>query len=114
MSLIVFTDAAVAHIKSMIEKNSNSIGFRLSIKKTGCSGYAYVPDIIEKVIETDIHFVAQQDLHVFVDPNSLQYLQDILVDYVVEEGQGLKQKRLTFTNPKEKGRCGCGESFTIE
>jgi Fe-S cluster assembly iron-binding protein IscA len=32
----------------------------------------------------------------------------------VEEGHGLKQKRLVFINPKEKGRCGCGESFTIE
>jgi iron-sulfur cluster assembly protein len=113
MNPIVFTDAAVTHIKSMLAKN-HSIGFRLSIKKTGCSGYAYVPDIIEKAIDSDIHFVAQDDLQVFVDPNSLQYLQDIVVDYVVEEGHGLKQKRLNFINPKEKGRCGCGESFTIE
>jgi iron-sulfur cluster assembly protein len=98
----------------MLEKTPNAIGFRLSIKKTGCSGFAYVPDIIEKTIETDIHFEVQQGLQVYVDVNSLQYLQDILIDYVVEEGHGLKQKRLIFVNPKEKGRCGCGESFTIE
>jgi iron-sulfur cluster assembly accessory protein len=114
MNPITFTDSAVTHIKSMLEKTQGSIGFRLSVKKTGCSGFAYVPDIIEKAVENDIHFVAQQDLDVFVDPSSLQYLQDILVDYVVEEGHGLKQKRLVFVNPKEKGRCGCGESFTIE
>lgn len=114
MNPITFTDAAVAHIKSMLAKNTNSIGFRLSIKKTGCSGYAYVPDLIEKSVENDIHFVVQDGLQVFVDSSSLQLLQDIIVDYVVDEGQGLKQKRLVFVNPKEKGRCGCGESFTIE
>ena len=114
MSPITFTDAAVTHIKSMLAKSANSIGFRLSIKKTGCSGYAYVPDLIEKAIENDLHFVVQQDLQVFIDPASLQYLQDVMIDYVVEEGHGLKQKRLVFINPGEKGRCGCGESFTIE
>jgi iron-sulfur cluster assembly accessory protein len=100
MNPIIFSDAAVSHIKSMLEQNEAGVGFRLSIKKTGCSGYAYVPAIIESVV--------------YVDPNALQYLQDLLVDYVVEEGHGLKQKRLVFINPKEKGRCGCGESFTIE
>ncbi len=114
MNPITFTDAAVVHIKSMLAKNANSVGFRLSIKKTGCSGYAYVPDLIEKVIEDDLHFVVQDNLQVFVEPKSLQFLQDIVVDYVVDEGQGLKQKRLVFVNPKETGRCGCGESFTIE
>ena len=114
MNPIVFTDAAVSHIKSMLEKNDKSVGFRLSIKKTGCSGYAYVPDIIEKVREDDLHFEAQDHLQVYIDPPSLDYLQDITVDFVVEEGHGLKQKRLIFINPKETGRCGCGESFTIE
>lgn len=114
MNPITFTDAAVSHIQKMLEQNPQGIGFRLSIKKTGCSGFAYVPDIVEKEVNGDIHFAVQHDLQVFVDPESLQYLADLLVDYVVEEGQGLKQKRLTFTNPKEKGRCGCGESFTIE
>jgi iron-sulfur cluster assembly protein len=114
MNPIIFSDAAVSHIKSMLEQNEAGVGFRLSIKKTGCSGYAYVPAIIESVVESDMHFEAQNQLQVYVDPNALQYLQDLLVDYVVEEGHGLKQKRLVFINPKEKGRCGCGESFTIE
>jgi iron-sulfur cluster assembly accessory protein len=114
MDPITFTDAAVAHIRTMLAKNPNSIGFRLSIKKTGCSGFAYVPDLVEKIVDNDLHYVAQDNLEVFVDPNALQYLQDLVVDYVIDEGQGLKQKRLVFLNPKEKGRCGCGESFTIE
>ncbi|MDR3478209.1 MAG: iron-sulfur cluster assembly accessory protein [Gammaproteobacteria bacterium] len=115
MNPIVFTDAAVSHINSMLDQQAAGIGFRLSIKKTGCSGYAYVPAIIEKVVsDKDVHFEVQDQLQVYVDPEALPFLQDLLVDYVVEEGHGLKQKRLVFINPKEKGRCGCGESFTIE
>ncbi len=113
MNPIQFTDAAVEHIKHMLDKNPNAVGFRLSVKKTGCSGYAYLPAIIEQTIENDIHFTAQNDLQVYIDPKATEFLQDIKVDYVADENPGLKQKRLVFINPKEKGRCGCGESFTV-
>lgn len=112
--LITFTDAAAAHIKQMLIKQTNGLGFRLSIKKTGCSGYAYVPAIIEKILPEDIHFVAQDQLPVYIDPASESFLKDVLVDYVADSKEGLKQKRLVFMNPNEKNRCGCGESFTIE
>lgn len=112
--LIMFSDAAVAHIKQMLIKQTNSIGFRLSIKKTGCSGYAYVPVMIEKPIAGDIHFMAQDQLPVYVDSASESLLKGVFIDYVVDSLEGLKQKRLVFINPNEKNRCGCGESFTIE
>jgi iron-sulfur cluster assembly protein len=112
--LIKFTDAAVAHIKQMMIKQTNSIGFRLAIKKTGCSGYAYVPAIIEKITDGDMHFVTQDQLPVYIDSSSVNLLKDVRVDYIAESKEGLKQKRLVFINPNEKNRCGCGESFTIE
>ena len=114
MSPISFSDAAVAHIQSMLEKNEKALGFRLAIKKTGCSGYAYVPSLIETINEKDVHFEAQNGLQVYIDPECVTLLKVVYVDYLCEEGHGLKQKRLVFTNPNEKGRCGCGESFTIE
>jgi len=114
MSVITLTDSAVSHIKSMLVKHKNGVGFRLSIKKTGCSGYAYVPDIIEKINETDIHF-SQDNLEVYVDSQCEDFVKGVIVDYVTENNaQGLKQKKLVFINPNEKNRCGCGESFTIE
>ena len=114
MSIITLTDAAVLHIKTMLAKQSDSVGFRLSIKKTGCSGYAYVPDIITEVKTKDLHFVAQEGLHVYVDPQSEDVVKGVVIDYVSDTTIGLKQKRLVFINPNEKNRCGCGESFTIE
>ena len=112
-TIITLTDAAANHIKSMLVKNEKGIGFRLSIKKTGCSGYAYLPNIIETVIQDDIHFTAENGLEVYVDPKCEAFIKDVVIDYVDDNHSGLKQKRLVFINPNEKNRCGCGESFTI-
>lgn len=112
-TLITLTNDAVLHIKQMLEKQKG-IGFRLSIKKTGCSGYAYLPTIIEKATDSDHHFVTEQGLAVYIDPACETLVKDLVIDYVADSGLGLKQKRLVFINPNEKNRCGCGESFTIE
>lgn len=113
MNPITFTEAASIYIKKRIEKEQG-VGFRLSIKKTGCSGYSYLPTIIAKVNETDAHFETEEGLNVFIETSWLHLLQGLQVDYVEEEKSGLKQKRLIFTNPNESSRCGCGESFHIE
>ena len=114
MHSIKITQGASAHIQKMIEQTENAKAFRLSIKKTGCSGYAYVPDVVGEGKEDDFAFETEDGLQVYVDTKAKELLEDIVIDYVLEEGQGLKQKRLVFINPKETGRCGCGESFTIE
>lgn len=111
-SMITFTDAACSYIKKMLEKEQG-IAFRLSVKKTGCSGYSYLPAIVDKANPSDMHIEISQGLTVFVDPTWLHLLQGLQVDYVEEEKSGLKQKRLVFTNPNESSRCGCGESFHV-
>lgn len=112
-SVISLTETAIEHVKKMLEKNEHGQGFRLSIKKTGCSGYAYVPDIVAQAKENDIHFI-QDGLNVYVDPACEEFVAGLVIDYVADDAIGLKQKRLVFINPQEKNRCGCGESFTIE
>jgi iron-sulfur cluster assembly accessory protein len=110
---ITITDSASAYIKKMIEKG-HGIGFRLSVKKTGCSGYSYLPVIVEKANANDISFTTDGGLQIYIDTAWLDLLQGLRIDYVDEEKSGLKQKRLVFTNPNEASRCGCGESFHIE
>lgn len=112
-SIITLTAAASQHIKNMLAKNQKGIGFRLSIKKTGCSGFAYVPDIIEQSKTDDVHFTSDE-LNIYLDPLAINFIQGLTIDYLADDKIGLKQKRLVFINPNEKNRCGCGESFTIE
>jgi iron-sulfur cluster assembly protein len=109
---ITLTESASTYIKKIIEKEQG-IGFRLSIKKTGCSGYSYVPSVIHKINSDDCVIETSSGLAIFIDAAWLSLLQNLNVDYVEEEKSGLKQKRLIFSNPNEASRCGCGESFTI-
>jgi iron-sulfur cluster assembly protein len=110
---ILFSAAASVYIKTMLEKQQG-LGLRLTIKKTGCSGFAYAPSIVETVNTNDIAFTLENNVTIYVDPTWLHLLEGVTVDYVEEDKTGLKQKRLTFENSKEASRCGCGESFHIE
>ena len=109
---LIFTNAACDYIKKMIE-HDHGVGLRLTIKKTGCSGYSYAPSILEKENSDDHVITTQNGVKIFIDHKWSHMLDGITVDYVEEEKAGLKQKRLVFINPNESGRCGCGESFHV-
>jgi iron-sulfur cluster assembly protein len=109
---ITFTAAACDYIQKRLAKE-NGAGFRLSVKKTGCSGYSYLPEIVQKVNPADTKITLTNNVNVFVDPVWQHLLDGVQVDYVEEDKNGLKQKRLVFSNAKETSRCGCGESFHV-
>lgn len=110
---IIFTDAASDYLQKMLTKE-NGIGIRLSLKKTGCSGYSYYPAVVKQVNSDDVQFEIRNGIKIFVDRNWVHVLQGLLVDYRVDDKSGIKQKKLVFANTNESGRCGCGESFHIE
>lgn len=110
---ITVTDAAVAYIQKMLLKEQG-IGLRLTIKKTGCSGYTYLPLIVKEVNAKDIEVECDDQVRIFIDATWLNLLNGIQIDYLEEDKLGLRQKRLVFINPNEKNRCGCGESFHVD
>lgn len=111
--LFSFTEAAYVYIKGMLDKKQG-LGFRVSLKKTGCSGLSYAPTIITQEVAGDLQFQVKAGFKVYVDPDCVAYVKGLTVDYVEEKKEGsLKQKKLIFINPNEKSRCGCGESFHV-
>ncbi len=110
--MIILSTAANDYISKMLERKPNT-HFRLSVKKTGCSGYSYLPLVVDRINPTDTIIEIENNLKIFIDTAWLHLLQDLHIDYIEEDKSGLKQKRLIFTNPNEAGRCGCGESFHI-
>jgi iron-sulfur cluster assembly protein len=110
---IELTDRARLHIVRLLEKEQAS-GFRISIKKTGCSGYSYVPSIVQQAEAHDAILSDIADFPVFIDTQYAEFLQEVHIDLIEDNVMGLKQKKLVFNNPKEAGRCGCGESFHIK
>ncbi|RUR09051.1 iron-sulfur cluster assembly accessory protein [Legionella sp. km772] len=106
---ISFSESAIKHLISYLDKSANYQGVRLSVKKTGCSGLSYVVDYVSEPGENDLMMPLSQGYSVWVDKASYPFLKDMKVDYVK---QGLNFKFI-FNNPNQTGQCGCGESFTV-
>ena len=107
---VTFTETATQHVLAYLAKQNNSRGIRLSVKKTGCSGFSYVVDYVESPLADDVVLPLALDYLVCIDKSSYPYLKGMNIDYVK---QGLNQK-FVFNNPNQTGQCGCGESFTVE
>jgi iron-sulfur cluster assembly protein len=106
--MITITELAAEHIKKHLSKRGKGVGIRLGTKVTGCSGLAYKIEYADVIDTFDIVF-EHFTIKIIVDPKSLQYLDGTEIDF---EKKGL-QEGLTFKNPKEKDKCGCGESFRV-
>lgn len=107
---ITITDNARAHIQTFTEPLGKQAGFRLLVKKSGCSGFSYVPKIATEPQPNDICVVAN-GVNVFTDEPSVHILHGITVDVLHKE---FGQKQLVFNNPQAEAHCGCGESFTLK
>ncbi len=105
---ITLTDSAAKHIQNFLDKRANSLGLRLGVKTSGCSGMAYVLEFVDEAAPEDQLF-EDKGVKVFVDPKSLIYIDGTELDYIREGlNEGFK-----FNNPNVSDQCGCGESFTV-
>lgn len=105
---ISLTSAAADRVRSFLGRRGHGVGLRLSVKKTGCSGFAYVVNYADEIAADDVVF-EDQGVKVIVDRASLGFIDGTEVDFVK---QGLNEA-FRFRNPNVKGECGCGESFTV-
>ena len=105
---ISLTESAAERVRGYLEQRGHGVGLRLGIKKTGCSGYAYVIDYADDINPDDVVFDVL-DVTVIVDNDSLQLIDGTQVDFVKE---GINEA-FKFRNPNVKGECGCGESFSV-
>ncbi len=105
---VSLTDSARDRVRSFLESRGHGIGLRLGVKKTGCSGFAYVVNYADDLARDDVVF-EQDGIKVIVDQESLRLIDGTEVDFVRE---GLNEA-FKFRNPNVKGECGCGESFNV-
>lgn len=105
---ISLTPAAADRVQSFLTRRGSGLGLRLAVKKTGCSGFAYVVNYADDIGSNDVVF-EDRGVKVIVDRDSLDYINGTEVDFVK---QGLNEA-FRFRNPQSKGECGCGESFNV-
>jgi iron-sulfur cluster assembly protein len=106
--MISLTELAAEKVKTQLERRGKGLGIRVAVKTTGCSGLSYVMEYVDVPLPEDMSFVSR-NVHVFVDPKSLVYVDGVEMDWV---RNGLNEG-FDFVNPNERDRCGCGESFRV-
>lgn len=107
--MISITERAAEKVKEIAQAESlEGQGLRLRVIGGGCAGFSYDLYFEEAPTDMDEEFESN-GVKLFVDPLSYQYLEDTVIDYVEEtHASGFK-----FNNPKSKGSCGCGSSFSV-
>jgi iron-sulfur cluster assembly accessory protein len=106
---MTLTDAAAEHVKKLMSQADKPIqGLRVGIKTQGCSGMSYFVEYAEEQKKFE-EVVEDKGVTIFVDPAATMFLVGSEMDYEEDTfTSGFK-----FSNPNEKGRCGCGESFHV-
>jgi iron-sulfur cluster assembly protein len=107
--IITLTDAAVERVKYLLSARSKpAAGIRIGVKSGGCSGLSYKFEYADARLQGEEE-INQKGVTLFIEPTAVMYLVGTTLDYVDEEVRA----GFTFINPNEKGRCGCGESFSV-
>ena len=106
---VTLTPTAVARIRGYLAETPGGIGLRFGVRKSGCSGFAYVVDTATAADEAD-HVFETDGVAVRVDAESLPQVDGTVIDFVA---QGLNHQ-FVYRNPNVAGECGCGESFTTD
>jgi len=106
--MISLTEIAAERASNAIASRENTVGLRIGVKTTGCSGMAYVLEFVESTSDTDEVF-EDKGVKLVIDKKDMTYLEGLELDY---QKKGLNEG-YEFINEKEKARCGCGESFTV-
>jgi iron-sulfur cluster assembly protein len=105
---VTLTEAAARHVTRYLSRRGKGVGVRLGVKTTGCSGLAYKLEYADEQAPEDVVYESN-GVTVLVDPKSLAYIDGTQLDFVRE---GLNEG-FRFSNPNERDKCGCGESFRV-
>jgi len=104
---ILFSDAAAAKVKELLEEEANpDLRLRVFVQGGGCSGFQYGFTFDETVNDDDTT-IQKEGVELLVDPMSFQYLVGAEIDYKDD----LEGAQFVIRNPNAATTCGCGSSF---
>ncbi len=101
------TDRAFAQINAINSSANEAKCLRVAVEGGGCSGFQYEIKLDDPA---DDDLILEKDgIKVLIDPVSLPFLTDAVIDY----SQELIGARFVIENPKATSSCGCGTSFSM-
>lgn len=105
---VSMTEAALHHFKKAVSGAGGKL-VRLSTQTSGCTGYAYVLDLVEQAESDDVVLELDESISMAVAKDALDLVRGTEID-LVKEGVNSVVK---FNNPNVVAECGCGESFSV-
>lgn len=111
MNSVTITDSALSRIHEIQQKESNHEKFlRISISGGGCSGFQYIFELDDKILDGDIKLAeANSKILAITDETSLPFFNGAEIEFVKELGASY----FKVNNPNAKASCGCGSSFSV-
>ena len=106
--LMQLSDTAAERLRGLYAGAQEGKLLRIAVSTKGCSGMAYDLTWADAAGPGD-ETVTDKGVTVLVDRKATLFLIGTIMDYEVKA----MSAGFTFTNPNEKGRCGCGESFHV-
>src|SRR3954470_681036 len=108
-SPLVFTDAAAAKVRTLIEEEGNpDLKLRVFVQGGGCSGFQY-GFTFDEIVNDDDTTMVKNGVQLLVDSMSYQYLIGAEIDYKDD----LEGAQFVIKNPQATSTCGCGSSFSV-
>jgi len=114
--MINLTKTAAEELKRIIKENNlpESSALRVEVREEGCSSHgtplSYYIRMDENPAVAEDNVFESEGVKIFVDQNSLKYIQGLNLDFV----ESMHGRGFAFHNPKAKGSCGCGHSFSVD
>jgi iron-sulfur cluster assembly protein len=106
--MLTLTENAVRHVQRFLRFSGGEVkGLRVAVTGGGCAGLQYKIDLA-KEREPDDEVLELSGVTVFLDQQSVPYLDDLTIDF----RETITESGFVFNNPKSSGACGCGKSFS--
>ncbi|MDG6094848.1 iron-sulfur cluster assembly accessory protein [Acetobacter sp. AN02] len=106
--LMTLSEAAAARLQTLYDSEQAGRLLRISVTTKGCSGKAYDMEFVGEP-EAGDELVTDRGVKILVDRKATLFLIGTEMDF----RSGELESGFVFSNPNEKGRCGCGQSFHV-
>lgn len=108
-AMMTLSDAAALQVQALLDgRGKPSAGIRIGVRTKGCSGMSYTLEFADEKGPFD-EILQDKGVTILIDPKATMFIIGTEMDYVEDK----LESGFVFSNPNEKGRCGCGESFHV-
>lgn len=107
--MITLTPQAQEKLLEQCSNRPGTLGIQISIRPTGCSGFAYHLEFVDREPEHARSVPVADTYQIYINEEHVSMLTGVTMHWSTH---GLNSG-YDFVNPHETARCGCGESFTV-